>query len=247
MNKNDRYYKSLLENYEEAAFKLLVYEQAMEEADDIKPEDIPEDVARHADEAYPCMIKRIRSEMRNHSVRMFMKKQLPKITKSVAAFILVAYIGATIAIASSATVRRYVVEFLIERYETHSTASFAKNGKALDVPVDWTADYYLSYLPEGFSLRSVADSGDFVQADFIDNDESIIVFIVGDIRTTTCYNSEDGEIILTKVNDVDAEFMKHKSNTNFLIWSIGDTYFVLISKLPQETMIELAEGVVMIR
>ena len=243
MKKDDRYYKSLLEDYEQAAFKLLTYEIAMENTEKLKAEDIPAEVSARADEAYPRLARRIRRLTRANEVKYFAQKQLPKVAKAAASLILVMYLGLTVAIASSETVLKNVVKFLIQRYDEYSVAGFVATGDSIDVPPEWDGAYYLSYIPEGFEFECFSCGQYWEQVKYTNDVGQSIYFSLGNKSVWTNYNTENSVITYYEINGAIAEFAAHESGLNFLTWAVGDQYFMLYSTLSVDDMIYIAKNI----
>lgn len=247
MNMNDKYYKELLEQYADIKLKLTMYEQAMEELDDIDVNNIPREVASYADEMYPRILKLLRHKMLPHSIKSIAKKHIPTAARVAAVFVLFIYVGLTVAIASSATVRRYVGYFLIERTDKYSRIEFQVSDITVDVPEGWMADYYVSYIPYGFSIDDAICSPVLNKVTYKDGNENRISLSIGGTCSATNYDTEDSYVSIIELDGISATYSVHENGDKSLVWLKGDEYFVLYTTLPYDELMRIAESMVLIK
>lgn len=247
MNKNDRYYKMLLENYEEAAFKLFIYEHEMENVEKLKARSIPADIEKHAEEAYPSMIKMIRRNMNKQLLKGTFSKSLLKALRTASVLVLIIYIGFTIAVAGSSSVRRYVVEYLTVESDGHNTIGFYETGMTVEVPYEWNENYYLTYIPKGFSLEKVVCNETVCKVVYLNAEQDNIIFMVSGYGMSTDYNTEDCDTMSVKISGIDAQVSINDDGRVYMAWSKGDKYFLISSTLELEAIIQMAESVMTIK
>lgn len=247
MNKNDRYYRMLLENYEEAAFKLFIYEHEMENAEKLKEESIPADVEKHAEKAYPGMIKMIRRNMNKQLLKGAFSKSFLKVLRTASVFVLIVYIGFTIALAAGSSVRRYVVEFLTVENDGHNTIGFYETGMTVEVPDGWSESYYPTYIPTGFELDKVICYENRCMAIYVNSDFDSIAFEICASGALTKYNTEECEIDYIEINGVEAIVSNNEDGRMYLVWPKGDKYFLLSSTLDMDELVRIAESVSVIK
>jgi len=232
----------LLENYEEAAFKLFIYEHEMENTEKLKEESIPADVERHAEETYPGMIKMIRRNMNKQLMKGAFSKSLLKVLRTAAVFVLIIYIGFTVAIAASSNVRRCVVEFLAIEHDGYNTVGFFENGMTVEVPTGWQESYYPTFIPAGFEIEYLYINKLESNVNCLNSECDNILIKVGGIGIITNYNTENGEVINVDINGTEAEATIHESGRVHIVWPIGDRYAIVSSTLGLDEVICICES-----
>lgn len=247
MNMNDKYYKELLEQYADIKLKLTMYEQAMEELDDIDVNDIPREVASYADEMYPRILKLLRHKMLPYSIKGFAKKYIPTAARVAAVFVLFIYVGLTVAIAGSATVRRYIGNFLIERTDKYSRIEFQVSDITVEVPEGWIPNFYFTYIPEGFSVASVISDQNLSTVAYVDDNQNIVMLTTGNVYAFTVFNTEDCVVETVDFGDGSAEYAVNDDGNKYLTWIVGDRYFILHTTLSYEQLIRIAESIKIIK
>ena len=247
MTEKNRLSNFPLENYEKAAFQLALYEIALEEADlAVTEENTSDDLEKVALASMPRMLKTIEKYTRRASYVRFAKETLPKVGRAVAAFALFVLLGGSIAIASSKTVRASVIEFLIRTTPEYTAVGFYQTEDVIEIPENWGANYYPSYIPDGFTVGQVyarQETSEIV----LENEEGDCLFILfGSLSTQSRVDSENSEVVHVTVNGLDSMLIT-KEDMHRLVGQLGDEYYCISGKLPASEIIRVAESMVLIK
>ena len=246
MTEKEQHVYSPLGNYEKAAFQLALYEIALEEADKSMTEgDENEAFEKMCLDSMPRMMKVIDKYVRKVSYIRFVRNTLPKVGRAVAAVILLALLGSTIAIASSKTIRASVIEFLIRTTPEYTAVGFYQTGDSIDIPENWGADYYPLYIPDGFSVDKVSTGQWTSEVLYINGNGDGINVLFGSIATQSRFDSEDAEIVHIEINGVDSLLIL-KDNSNKIIGQLGDDYYCISTTLPLDEVIRIAKSITLI-
>lgn len=144
-------------------------------------------------------------------------------------------------------IREPVVEFIREVYETHFDYSYSNNARG-----DLKTEYYLSYLPEGFTESGRSDIDGYLQVNYKNDREETIAFSQFNGDTDIHVGKKYTEYRKIDVNGQEVHLHIHEDTEEenpdriiIAIW-ITDTYYfdiVTHGDISEETIIKMIEGV----
>ena len=112
-----------------------------------------------------------------------------------------------------------------------------------------SAGYGLTWLPEGFTLSKQMSDGNFSSQIYVNTENQMISFISSQgADATSLFIGGDAEPVRkVMIGETPADFYQatETGSANALVWlsEDGETIFCLTAALPEETMIQIAEGV----
>jgi len=236
------------EDFERAALKLALYKKLAEEAKEFEKFQEDPEFSKQMELSYNRVMGIIRRRAISDRFLRFAKYSMVKAAQIVVVMFILAEIVFVTAVASSGTVRKSVIEFLVKHTDEYTQVGFYHTGVDIDVPSDWDKPYYLSYIPEGFELVqviSVDDSGNHSTALLVDNNNNHIELHVGTTHSYAQIDSEDATISYADVHGQNATMITNDSMCR-LVWRSGDSFIILSTNLSQDVLQELANGVVLI-
>ena len=198
---------------------------------------------RHLDAHFS---KRIDKHMRQLKTKKLFTHTLPRIGQAAAVFITIITVAGTIAVASSSYVRAKVMALLYVRTDEYTQITMHVNEAAsFDVPAEWVAAYYPSFVPEGLYISQIHSDILSSFLDWRDSEGTVrLRFFVEGEDALTNVDTEDAQIEYFEAGDVrDGMFITEGSNLS-AVWRVSNNYFVLNAyDLDRETVIKIIEGI----
>ncbi len=119
--------------------------------------------------------------------------------------------------------------------------SFVDTGLGVEVPEEWTENYYPSYIPDDYVLQFAHSVARNSEAEYVNaRDEVLRIGVYS--TTATVINTEKAKITHTTLHGVTATILEQPFGEVDIIWANGDRYFI-ISSDDYETTLAVAESV----
>jgi len=185
------------------------------------------------------IIRRIDRRFREIRIKDTFRRRLPKVVQIAAAVVLIAAIGGAAVIASSKSVRVSVLKFLIEVGTEYTKLSLIEDDTAaFDVPMGWNGDYFLSFIPEAYSLTYIEDH----YVVFEDENDNVLTFSEYAEDSYTNIDTEGAEIEYVNVSGR-LILLSKKDGLVIATWSEHRRYFVLHTNNSTVNLLEIAANV----
>lgn len=243
MNSERERAKTTEEKHEEAALELALYQMLQKEGEAARESASSEDEAetqRMAAECTPRILASIDQRMKRHDWKHD-RRQGARLLKAAACIVLVANMCLTIATATSTTVRARVMEFLTEINSSYMDIRFVDTGLGVEVPEEWTENYYPSHIPDDYVLQFAHSVAGNSEAEYVNARDEILRIGVYSTMATVI-NTEKAKITHTTLHGAAAIILEQPFSEVDIIWANGDRYFI-ISSDDYETTLAVAESV----
>ena len=238
-------WKSPKEEYESAAIRLALHRLLVEEATDISNEQMDAETAAYCREKHDQILNMLTSKSRSIRRNQSIMTIVPKVAKVAAFAILFCNLAVTLAFAGSSTVRAKVMTFFEHTYETHTSIGFMRTDETMEIPIDWKAPYYPTYIPDGFNMTDIWSSNRSVRAKFTNEGNDIIRIIIGDGEVVTNIDTENKMLKSVIVQGIEAN-LYYDDNQCYITWHEGDMSFVIYSTLSSNECLKIAQSMVLI-
>jgi len=162
--------------------------------------------------------------------------------KIASGFIIVAFIGLTVGIATVPSIRNYVLELLIESHDEYTIFSLEQTGALLDSPPGWQGYYFPQYIPEGFKMIDIDE--DYVRYENEQGD--MLAFSELTYNDVIHVDTENAEINTFTIGNCEYRVVE-KNDHIFVIWSIGNRFFVVETSVNKAFAVDVAMSVVMFK
>ena len=154
------------------------------------------------------------------------------------------FLGAGSVLITSAEVREYVYQMVFTVHDRYSEVVIPEvdNAEYQEDPV-----YNLTYLPDGLWLEEKIESNGKTIYSYSSNDDNLLTISITNInfesQNTFRFDSENADLI-ESININQSEGLKIiKQGRTQIVWKNSQTYFSVISDLPGETVVKIAEGI----
>ena len=193
-------------------------------------------------------IAKIHAQLRKQSLKHFARHDLPKIGQVAAAVLLVFYLGLTTAVATVQSVRVSLMKLLYNVEEQYTEISFQPDeDAAFDVPAEWDGDYFMAYIPDGYSFAGCTSNSVMQQeVAYIDAEGRSIRFCEMALQVESNIDTEGFSVKPVQINGASGLIATSASEAT-VIWATTDRYFLLRANCTKEEAIQIAEKVVRIK
>lgn len=173
--------------------------------------------------------------------RAALRRSLPRIAQVAACLIIVAAIATPIAIANVEMLRVSVMNVLLDIQKDHTGIQLIEEvDAAFYVPADWEGEYYPTYLPNGYELKSV-DSV-ICLLSFADSQNNMLYFHEYQSSDKINIDSEDAVVNQEKIDGIDIMLVE-KNGITKVVWQNSDHYFVLETNIEHDEIVNVVKGV----
>ncbi len=156
------------------------------------------------------------------------------------------YVSLSVAIAASPAFRNRFTQFLVNIGSEYTALELRDTDESFHVPDEWQGDYYLSYIPDGYSLFMIDKYGNNNSVTYIDVDENLIAFSECGMDTLANINTEDMNISYVNINGKTI-FSAQREDFSIYTWSEFDRYFILSFSGKTDISEDVLKGILRIR
>ena len=239
---------------EEAMLRLALYDCAAAESEqivrdfDALPLEEKQALGQPSAAAYRRFQKDLKARFRRAKVQRFSRHVLLPLGKAAAALVLVLSLGISTVVASSDTLRAAVFDLVFTRQATHTGIQLVENTqKAFDVPAEWKGRYYPSFIPEGYKMVKIdSEEGTTSTISLINKDGHLMHFSENTLDTYTNIDTENANVKNVLIRGYKS-LMSIKNGRVILVWSADERYFILNIAGDEDTAIQIAENLRLIR
>jgi len=165
-----------------------------------------------------------------------------------ACLVVIVGIALPVAFATSSTFRSRVMQLLISYDQSKQEASFSfeeEPSLSFTVPEEWEGLYYLSYIPENFSMASCSTI--LPKVTYRDANGSDFIFSEYDDSLTSTLGTEGGEVSEVMIGAQEGHMVESHADgihTIDLVWAVEDRWFHLSTlNMERDEVIRVAESV----
>ena len=154
------------------------------------------------------------------------------------------FLGAGSVLITSAEAREYIYQLAFTVHDRYSEVVIpeADNTKFQEDPV-----YDLTYIPEDLRLEEKIESdGKTIYSYCSNNDNQLVISITNidfESQNTFRFDTEEADSIEPITINQSAGLKIIKQGRTQIVWQNSQTYFSVISDLPDETVVKIAEGI----
>lgn len=199
---------------------------------EIEKVEVPESL----DDWFNQYIKNVKKQEKKKS----MARKARKTSSRVAAILLILFVSLITLTLSVEAFRIQVYNLFFTDHEEYSSIRI-KQGSTGDVDIEWESYYYPTYIPEGFYVESIKESGNTRVIYFRNANNEYITFTQAPNGAGFSLDTEDGIKREVVVNSNKA-ILTEKEGKNTLIWNDDEISFYLTSTLEAQKLIFIAES-----
>ena len=202
------------------------------------------EAAEHKERMRSHIYKLIDRELHKRGHRENFRHTLRKAVNTAAAAVLIGAVGFSTALATSSDVRVRVMKMIMTIEEKYTAISLLEDVKtSFDVPAQWVAGYYLTYIPQGYELVRVVGDEDNSGSMFQNAEGKMIRFSEGTESSTTNIDTENAAVRLATIKGNQVTVIEKEGTTAF-VWVEHDRYYVLWAHGSEEFVKNIMYGMV---
>lgn len=173
------------------------------------------------------------------------KKQLFKISKTAAIFLLTFIMVSATLILTVEAFRIKVFNFVIETNDRYTDLSIVENNRD-DVNNDlvvWEDLYYPEYIPKDYSVYDYIDTEAYKEVHFIKGDNVLSLYLHDGTEEFISYIDTEGvDISYININGHEAVYISKAGNIT-IAWNEGSTLIKVIGSESREEMIKISKSI----
>lgn len=196
----------------------------------------------------PRVMRTISRSVTLERARYFSAVTLPKIARAAAVCLLVFFLGLTTAIATVRPVRVKVLELIVNIEQEYTEIRLRdRSAVPLAVPDGWEGEYYLTAVPEGFSVVQISNLGNMSMVEYSNRERTkTLLFIEAAEKAISNLDTEGVPAEAIEIHGNPALIMLKGSITT-VIWGKSDKHFMLKYSGSKNEAISIAEGITSIK
>lgn len=237
-------------NYEDALFRLVIHEAVKEKSRSYMAEAASAEVIIRAEtdqRARKLIGRKLHRLHFDHvgrgSLRFFSRAVL------VIAVIFTLTFGITMSVdALRADFTRFLLTFYpdstrIELIREETDGSLIEGGQTLRI----TNKYVPTYIPDGFTLHSIAMTDLDLDLYYLNEEGGMISFSEYGSGMSTHIDTENAEIVKTVDISGHPGILAYEQGMTTVSWQAGEVYFVLFAHLDMDETLEIARSVILLK
>lgn len=194
-----------------------------------------ESLLQEADEYYKQFdsvnLRRLKKFYSIAKLKRVLTKTIPQLLKTIATIIGFAWIGISVAVASSATIRQYLTKLIIEATPDHTSLWIEKVEMPKgEVPDEWHGKYFPTTIPEDVVVSQVFNDGEDGYVTYRHPNNPETVFSFHEITEGVINLDTEGAIIEDlRINGIPGHAVL-KAGSVILYWQYEDTLLIIDAK-----------------
>ncbi|MGI6235781.1 MAG: DUF4367 domain-containing protein [Christensenellales bacterium] len=208
------------------------------------PKDAPERSAEQAfhDRMEPKIHGLIRGLHRKERNRQLLRSAR-RVLRVAAAIFLVACIGLGTAMAVSSELRVTVMKLLYNVTPQYTEIRLVSDeSAAFNIPGDWMGEFYPSYIPDGYILRSIQGTRFTMDVTYDAPGDKVLIFAENHAAVETNVNTEGYEVRQLELNGSTA-LLAVKDGETTVVWQQDNKALYLTISENVETALQVVTGV----
>lgn len=242
--------EQLLEELEAAQLRLAFYDKQARESEAAE-ENFQTDgeLRQRVAEMQPEVVELISRNVAQRKRKRFTERVAPvawKVAKAVACVLLIGYIGLSTAMAFSPAARLRIMGLMVNTVHDLTHFGLADDWQSIDVPDEWTGEYYPAYIPEGFTLHDVDCFMDVTaRVEYISPDHRWYVFEENSENAVGSIGTKNALVTEITIHDRPA-LLVEASDVTMVVWAEFDKWFS-VTTWTNVDVVQIARSVTRIR
>lgn len=185
----------------------------------------------------------IKRQERHESFRDIQKAIVPVVTK-VAVVFLIFFLGFSTVLITSADAREFFYQLVFTVHDRYSEVVVSDDDNSGD---EENPIYTLNYIPDGLELEEKIESEGKTIYNYSDSNENSLIITITNIdfknQNIFRFDTEDADYIETININQSIGLKIVKQGKIQIVWQNEKTYFVIVSDLESEDVIQIANGI----
>ncbi len=166
---------------------------------------------------------------------------LSKCGRVFAAVLLLMLVSVGSAFAAVRMVQIGLLKLDVQTYQERTSYALQPSGETLEVPAEWTGDFYPAYIPKGFALYDCMSR----EAEYRTGNSETLTFSENAYGARVSLDTENAAVSTVQVNGAEATLIE-KNGWVAVVWTANNRLFVVDMDGSAEEALKVANSVTMI-
>ena len=235
--------KEIMQKIADLKIRLALQQEFEQEVDELIAEVNPADAGQTQPirEMEEKVLKDIAAHTGKRRQRHEQKRRFPRCVRVAAAIALLVMVSVGSAMATVHMVQIGLLKLDIQTYPERTSYSLVPSEATMNVPQEWTGDFYPAYIPEGFEFDRCYSS----DAIYYDKDGKSLSFSEETYGARTSLDTENANLSSVLINGAEATLIE-KDGWAAVVWSANNRLFTVEIDGTKGAALRVAASVILI-
>ena len=236
--------KEIMQKIADLKIRLALQQEFEQEVDELVAETNPIDAGQTRQ--IRAMEEKVLKDIAAHTGRRRQahehRRRFPRGASIAAVIALLVMVGVGSAMATVHMVQIGLLKLDVQTYPERTSYSLVPSEGTMNVPQEWTGDFYPAYIPEGFEFDRCYSSNVI----YYDNDDCSLSFSEETYGSRTSLDTENANLSSVLINGAEATLIE-KDGWAAVVWSANNRLFIVDIDGGKDDVLRVAASVILIK
>ena len=236
--------KEIMQKIADLKIRLALQQEFEQEVDELVAETNPIDAGQTRQ--IRAMEEKVLKDIAAHTGRRRQahehRRRFPRGASIAAVIALLVMVSVCSAMATVHMVQIGLLKLDVQTYPERTSYSLVPSEGTMNVPQEWTGDFYPAYIPEGFEFDRCYSSN----AIYYDNDDCSLSFSEETYGSRTNLDTENANLSSVFINGAEATLIE-KEGWVAVVWSANNRLFIIEMDGTKDEALRVAASVILIK
>ncbi len=236
--------KEIMQKIAELKIRLALQQEFEQEIDELVAEANPTNAeqTRQIREMEEKVCKDIAVHTGKRKQQHERKRRFPRVARVVATIVLLVMINVGSAMAAVHMIQIGLLKLDVRTYPERTSYGLVPSEDRMDVPQEWTGDFYPAYIPEGFEFYRCYNC----MVSYLSPNGKMLSFSEETYGSRTSLDTEDANISSLLINGAEATLIE-KDDWTAVVWSANNRLFIVDLDGGKDETLRVAASVILIK
>ena len=236
--------KEIMQQIEDLKIRLALQQEFEQEVDELVAEVNPAE----AEQTQPIreMEEKVVRDIAAHTGRRRQqheqKRRFPRCARVAAVIALLVMVSVGSTMATVHMVQIGLLKLDVQTYPERTSYSLVPSEGTMNVPQEWTGDFYPAYIPEGFEFDRCYNG----IANYLDSNDKMLSFSENEYGTRISLDTENANLSSVFINGAEATLIE-KDGWTAVVWSANNRLFIVDIDGGKDDVLRVAASVILIK
>ena len=236
--------KEIMQKIADLKIRLALQQEFEQEVDELVAETNPVDAGQTRQ--IRAMEEKVLKDIAAHTGRRRQvhehRRRFPRGTSIAAVIVLLVMVSVGSAMATVHMVQIGLLKLDVQTYPERASYSLVPSEVTMNVPQEWTGDFYPAYIPEGFEFERCYS----LDAIYYDRNGCSLSFSEGTYGSRTNLDTENANLSSVFINGAEATLIE-KEGWVAVVWSANNRLFIIEMDGTKDEALRVAASVILIK
>lgn len=236
--------KEIMQKIADLKIRLALQQEFEQEVDELVAETNPIDAGQTRQ--IRAMEEKVLKDIAAHTGRRRQqhehRRRFPRGASIAAVIALLVMVSVGSAMATVHMVQIGLLKLDVQTYPERTSYSLVPSEGTMNVPQEWTGDFYPAYIPEGFEFDRCYSSNVI----YYDNDDGSLSFSEETYGSRTSLDTENANLSSVLINGAEATLIE-KDGWAAVVWSANNRLFIVDIDGGKDDVLRVAASVILIK